>query len=143
MNTTASIPINRPCSTPEQFSVPTLLTLHLLPGALGSPGVSAQWGWVQPAIAECATVVSYDRRTQLEHAKPLGDLPLTVLSAGTSSLEEQQLHGELALPSRGSHTSVAEAPHLSLLTDSEHSGATVDAVRATLTAAETAARKPR
>src|SRR3712207_7477063 len=27
----------------------------------GSPGFSAQWSWVQPAIAEFATVVSYDR----------------------------------------------------------------------------------
>jgi hypothetical protein len=42
-----------------------------------------------------------------------------------------------------SYDGVAEATHLSLLADSEHSGATVDAVRATLTAAETAAEKPR
>src|SRR5215210_6553080 len=27
----------------------------------GTPGFSAQWGWIQPAIAEFATVVSYDR----------------------------------------------------------------------------------
>ncbi len=65
----------------------------------GTPGFSAQWSFVQQAIAEFATVVSCDR--------------------------------------------VAEATHLSLLTDSEHSGATVDAVQATLTAAETAAKKQR
>lgn len=34
MNKTAVIPITRPSSTPEQFSVPRLLILHLLPGAL-------------------------------------------------------------------------------------------------------------
>jgi hypothetical protein len=43
----------------------------------------------------------------------------------------------------GRHTSVPEATHLSLLTDREHSRATVDAVRGTLTAAETAATRPR
>ena len=98
-----------------------------------------QWSAVELELAAWS-----DMATQLEHAKPLGDLPLTVLSAGTGSLEEQQLHGELAaLSSRGSHTSVAAATHLSLLTDREHSQATVDAVHATLTAAETAATKPR
>ena len=98
-----------------------------------------QWSAVQLELAAWSDIAS-----QLEHAKPLGHLPLSVLSAGTGSLEEQQLHGELAaLSSRGSHKSVAEATHLSLLTDSEHSGATVDAVRATLTAAETATTKPR
>jgi pimeloyl-ACP methyl ester carboxylesterase len=98
-----------------------------------------QWSAVQLELAAWSDIA-----TQLEHAQPLGDLPLTVLSAGTGSLEEQQLHAELAaLSSRGSHTSVAKATHLSILTDREHSGATVDAVRAMLTAAGTAATKPR
>ena len=83
-----------------------------------------------------------DIASQLEQAKTLGDLPLTVLTAGTGSLDGwHQLHEELAaMSSRGSHTSVAEATHVSLVTDREHSRATVDAVRATLTAAETQQR---
>jgi pimeloyl-ACP methyl ester carboxylesterase len=98
-----------------------------------------QWSAVQLELAAWSDIA-----TQLEQAKPLGDTPLTVLTAGTGSLEEHQLHEELAaLSSRGSHTSVPEATHLSLLTDREHSRATVDAVRATLTAAETAATRPR
>jgi pimeloyl-ACP methyl ester carboxylesterase len=98
-----------------------------------------QWSAVQLELAAWSDIA-----TQLEHAQPLGDLPLTVLSAGAGSLEEQRLHDELAaLSSRGIHASVAEATHLSLVTDREHAGATVDAVRATLTAAETATTKPR
>ena len=46
MNTTASIPIDRPCSTPEQFSVARLLTLHLLPGAL----ITAAFVALAPAV---------------------------------------------------------------------------------------------
>jgi pimeloyl-ACP methyl ester carboxylesterase len=98
-----------------------------------------QWSTVQLELAAWSAIA-----THLEHAQPLDDLPLTVLSAGTGSLDEHQLHEELAaLSSRGSHTSVSEATHLSLVTDREHSGATVDAVRATLTTAETAATRPR
>ena len=95
-----------------------------------------QWSAVQLELAAWSDIAS-----QLEDAEPLGDLPLTVLTAGTGSHDGwYQLHEELAaLSSRGSHTSVAEATHLSLLTDREHSRATVDAVRATLAAAETAA----
>ena len=85
-----------------------------------------------------------DIATRLEHARPLGDIPLAVATAGTGSFAEHRLHAELAaLSGRGSHTKVAEATHLSLLTDREHSRATVDAVRATLIAAGTAATKPR
>jgi pimeloyl-ACP methyl ester carboxylesterase len=88
-----------------------------------------QWSAVQLELGAWSEIAS-----QLRNAKPLGDLPLAVLSAGTGSLEEHQLHEELAaLSSRGSHTTVAEATHRSLLTDHEHSRATVDAVRATLT----------
>jgi pimeloyl-ACP methyl ester carboxylesterase len=95
-----------------------------------------QWSAVQLELAAWSDIAS-----QLARATPLGDLPLTVLTAGTGSPDGwRQLHEELAtLSSRGSHTSVAEANHLSLLTDPEHSRATVDAVRATLTTAETAA----
>ena len=46
MTTTAAIPINRPYSTPEQFSVPRLLTLHLLPGAL----ITAAFVALAPAV---------------------------------------------------------------------------------------------
>ena len=80
---------------------------------------------------------------RLENATPFGDLPLTVVTSGTGSEDGMhQLHEELAaLSSRGSLTSVAEASHLSLLTDRDHSRATVDAVRAaTLIAAETQQR---
>jgi pimeloyl-ACP methyl ester carboxylesterase len=98
-----------------------------------------QWSAVQHELAAWSDIA-----TELKHARPLGDLPLTVLSAGTGGLEERQLHAELAtLSSRGSHASVAEATHVSILTDREHSRATVDAVRATLTPAEAAVRKPR
>ncbi len=98
-----------------------------------------QWSAVQLELAAWSDIA-----TQLEHAQPLGDLPLTVLSAGAGSLEEQRLHEELAaLSTRGIHASVAGATHLSLVTDREHAGATVDAVRATLTAPETAATQPR
>jgi pimeloyl-ACP methyl ester carboxylesterase len=98
-----------------------------------------QWSTVQLELAAWSDIAS-----QLEQAKPLGDLPLTVLTAETGNLEEHQLHGELAaLSSNGSHTSVAKATHLSILTDREHSRAIVDAVRATLTVAETAATGPR
>jgi pimeloyl-ACP methyl ester carboxylesterase len=94
-----------------------------------------QWSAVELELAAWSDIV-----TALEQAQPLGDLPLVVLSAGAGSPEEYQLHEELAaLSSRGSHRSVAEATHLSLLTDREHSRATVEAVRATLTAAGTAA----
>ena len=88
-----------------------------------------QWSTVQHELAAWSDIAS-----QLEHAEPLGDLPLTVLSAGTASVDgSHQLHEELAaLSSRGSHMSVPEATHLSLLTDREHSRATVDAVRTTL-----------
>jgi pimeloyl-ACP methyl ester carboxylesterase len=89
-----------------------------------------QWSAVERELAAWSDIAAH-----LEDAEPVGDLPLTVLSAGTGSPEEHQLHAELAaLSSRGSHTSVAEATHLSLLTDREHSRATVDAVRTTLTA---------
>jgi pimeloyl-ACP methyl ester carboxylesterase len=96
-----------------------------------------QWSTVQQEIAAFSDIAS-----QLEHAKTLGDLPLTVLTAGTGSLDGwHQLHEELAaMSSRGSHTTVAEATHLSLVTDREHSRACVEAVRATLTAAETQQR---
>ena len=91
---------------------------------------AGQWSTVELELAAWSGIA-----TQLQHAEPLGDLPLTVLTAGTGSPDEHQLHAELAaLSSRGSHTSVAEATHLSLLTDREHSQATVDAVRTTLTA---------
>jgi pimeloyl-ACP methyl ester carboxylesterase len=80
-----------------------------------------QWSAVQLQLGAWSDIA-----TQLEHAKPLDDLPLAVLSAGTGSLEEHQLHEEFAaLSSRGSHRSVAQATHLSLLTDREHSRATV------------------
>jgi pimeloyl-ACP methyl ester carboxylesterase len=95
-----------------------------------------QWSAVELELAAFSDIAF-----QLEHAHPLGDLPLTVLTAGTGSFEEHQLHEELAaLSSRGSHTNVTEATHLSLLTDRDHSRATIDAVRATLTAAETQQR---
>ncbi len=70
-----------------------------------------QWSAVELELAAWSDIA-----TQLEHAQPLGDLPLTVLTAGTGSLDGwHQLHEELAaLSSRGSHTSVAEATHLSL-----------------------------
>lgn len=91
---------------------------------------AGQWLTVELELAAWSDIAS-----QLEHAEPLGDLPLTVLTAGTGGLDEHQLHAELAaLSSRGSHKSVAEATHLSLLTDREHSRATIDAVHATLTA---------
>jgi pimeloyl-ACP methyl ester carboxylesterase len=100
---------------------------------------AGQWSTVQLELAAWSDIAS-----QLEQAKPVGDLPLTVLTAGTSSVAEHQLHGELAaLSSNGSHTSIAEATHLSLVTDREHSRATVDAVRVTLSAAETAATRRR
>jgi sirohydrochlorin ferrochelatase len=90
---------------------------------------AGQWSTVQLELAAWSDIAS-----QLEHVEPLGDLPLIVLTAGTGSVDEHQLHAELAaLSSRGSHRSVAEATHLSLLTDREHSQATVDAVRTTLT----------
>jgi len=97
-----------------------------------------QWSAVQLELETWSDIAS-----QLEHAEPLGDLPLTVLTAGTGSLDGwHQLHEELAaMSSRGSHLSVAEATHVSLLTDREHSRATVDAVRATLTAAKAAATR--
>ena len=90
-----------------------------------------QWSTVQLELAAWSDIAS-----QLEPAKPLGELPLTVLTAGTTSVDgTHQLHAEIAaLSSRGRHLSVAEATHLSLLTDREHSRATVDAVRAILTA---------
>jgi pimeloyl-ACP methyl ester carboxylesterase len=89
-----------------------------------------QWSAVEHELSAWGDIAS-----QLEHAEPLGDLPLTVLTAGTTSPEEHRLHQEIAaLSSRGSHTSVAEATHLSMLTDRKHSQATVDAVRAVLTA---------
>jgi pimeloyl-ACP methyl ester carboxylesterase len=99
-----------------------------------------QWSAVQLELAVWSDIAS-----QLEHAPPLGDLHLTVLTAGTGSLDGwHRLHEELAaLSSRGSRTSVTEATHLSLLTDREHSRATVDVVRATLTAAQTAATRPK
>ena len=99
-----------------------------------------QWSTVQLELAAWSDIAS-----QLEQATTLGDRPLTVITAGQGTLEGwHQLHEELAaLSSRGIHTTVAEATHLSLLTDREHSRATVEAVRATLTAAEAAATKPR
>jgi len=99
-----------------------------------------QWSTVQQELAAWSDIAS-----QLEQAKTLGDLPLTVLTAGTGSLDGwHQLHEELAaLSSRGSHTTVPEATHLSLLTDRDHSRACIDAVRTTLTAAQTAATRPR
>jgi pimeloyl-ACP methyl ester carboxylesterase len=98
-----------------------------------------QWSTVELELGAWSDIAS-----QLEQAAPLGDLPLMVLSAGTGSPGEHQLHEELAaLSSRGIHTSVPEATHLSLLTNREHSRATVDAVRATLTAAQTAATRPK
>jgi pimeloyl-ACP methyl ester carboxylesterase len=64
-----------------------------------------QWSSVEGELAAWN-----DIKSQLEHAEPLGDLPLTVLTAGTGSLDGwHQLHEELAaLSSRGSHKSVAE-----------------------------------
>jgi pimeloyl-ACP methyl ester carboxylesterase len=99
-----------------------------------------QWSTVQLELAAWSDIAS-----ELEDATPLGGRPLTVLTAGAGSLDgSHQLHKELAaLSSRGSHTSVPEATHLSLLTDREHSRTTVDAVRATLTAAEAAATRSR
>ena len=91
-----------------------------------------QWSTVQLELAAWSDIAS-----QLEQAEPLGDRPLTVITAGQGIVKGwNQLHEELAaLSSRGIHTTVAEATHLSLLTDREHSRATVEAVRATLTAA--------
>ena len=88
-----------------------------------------QWSTVQHEIAAWSDIAS-----QLENAKPLGDLPLTVLTAGTGSVDgSHELHAEIAaLSSRGRHISVPESTHLSLLTDREHSRATVHAVRTTL-----------
>ena len=96
-----------------------------------------QWSTVELELAAWSDIAS-----QLEQAKTLGDLPLTVLTAGTGSLDGwHQLHEELAaMSSRGSHTTVAEATHVSLVTDRDHSRVTVDAVRATLAAAETQQR---
>ena len=96
-----------------------------------------QWSTVELELAAFSDIAS-----QLEQAKTLGNLPLTVLTAGTGSLDGwHQLHEELtALSSRGSHTNVAEATHVSLVTDREHSRACVEAVRSTLTAAETQQR---
>jgi pimeloyl-ACP methyl ester carboxylesterase len=100
---------------------------------------AGQWSTVQLEFAAWSDIA-----TQLEHAQPLGDLPIAVLTAGTGSFEEHQLHAELAaLSNRSSHISVPKATHLSLLTDSEHSQATVDAVRTALSTAEIAATKPR
>ena len=89
-----------------------------------------QWSAVQRELAAWNDIASL-----LESARPLGDLPLTVLTAGTTTTDEtRQLHAEIAgLSSGGRHISVAEASHLSILTDREHSRATVDAVRAKLT----------
>jgi pimeloyl-ACP methyl ester carboxylesterase len=99
-----------------------------------------QWSTVQLELAAWSDIAS-----QLEQAEPLGDRPLTVITAGQGTVEGwHQLHEELAaLSSRGIHTTVAEATHLSLLTDPEHARATVEAVRANLAAADTAATKPR
>ena len=99
-----------------------------------------QWSAVQRELGAWGDIA-----VQLEHAAPLGDLPMIVLSAGTGSGDgSHELHKELAaLSSRGIHKSVAQATHLSLLTNREHSRATVDAVRSTLTAAKTAPTRPR
>ncbi len=90
-----------------------------------------QWSTVQHEIAAWSDIAS-----QLEPAKPLGDLPLTVLTAGTGSVDgSHQLHAEIAaLSSRGRHISVSGSTHLSLLTDREHTRATVEAVRDMITA---------
>ena len=63
-----------------------------------------QWSTVQHEIAAWSDIAS-----QLEPAKPLGDLPLTVLTAGTGSVDgSHQLHAEIAaLSSRGRHISVS------------------------------------
>ena len=88
-----------------------------------------QWSTVQQELGAWSEIA-----VQLENAAPFGDLPVTVISAGTASGDgSHELHQELAdLSSRGSHKMVPEASHLSLLTDREHSRATVDAVRTTL-----------
>jgi hypothetical protein len=64
---------------------------------------AGQWSTVELELAAWSDIVS-----QLEHAEPLGDLPMTVLTAGTGGFDEHRLHAELAaLSSGGSHTSVA------------------------------------
>jgi pimeloyl-ACP methyl ester carboxylesterase len=98
-----------------------------------------QWSTVELELAAWSDIAS-----RLEQAEPLGDLPLTVISAGTGGPDEHQLHAQVAgLSSRGSHQSLVEATHLSLLTDREHSRATVDAVQATLAACSDCSRKSR
>jgi pimeloyl-ACP methyl ester carboxylesterase len=91
-----------------------------------------QWSTVQHELAGWSDIASH-----IETANPLSELPLTVLTAGTGTVDgSHQLHAEIAaLSSRGRHTTVAEANHLSLLTDRAHSRATVDAVRSMITAA--------
>lgn len=75
-----------------------------------------------------------DTAQELHRAKPLGNLRLTVLTAGVGVVDGWlDLHEELvALSSRGSHRVVADATHLSLVTDPVDSRATVAAVRSML-----------
>jgi pimeloyl-ACP methyl ester carboxylesterase len=91
-----------------------------------------QWSTVEHEISAWSDIAA-----ELESANSLGDLPLTVLTAGTGTVDgSHQLHAEIAaLSSRGRHTTVAEANHLSLLTDRAHSRATVDTVRGMINAA--------
>ena len=79
-----------------------------------------------------------DTADQIHRAAPLGDLPLTVLTAGTGGGEGwRELHEELVtLSSRGTHRIITDATHLSLITDPGHARATSEAVRSLLADSE-------
>ncbi len=73
---------------------------------------------------------------QARATRPLGDLPLVVISAGgmkTASPKRQvvnELHGELAaLSSRGSHRILAGTTHMSLATNRAHAAQVAEAIR--------------
>lgn len=74
--------------------------------------------------------------TQARTTRPLGDLPLVVISAGgikTPSPQRRvllELHGELAaLSTRGSHRILAGTTHMSLATSRAHAAQVAEAIR--------------
>jgi len=88
------------------------------------------------SAARAEMAVWNETTAQARATRPLGDLPLVVVSAGgrnTASLKRRvllELHGELAaLSSRGSHRVVAGAGHISLVTNRAHAAQVAEAIQ--------------
>lgn len=113
----------------------------------GLPGrkvaeLDARFALPQTSATEAAQMQAWERTTRpaLQHAAPLGDLPLVVLGVGVQPLGAETLDAlQEELPGLSTNSArrvIATATHESLIADREHAGRVANAILAVVDATD-------